>query len=265
MIRATHLTEPSKCRNFIRDNYNNTSQEYIILIHILKNTLDRNCDLQLLLPDISIKKDLTDVYDNLQNSIRKNLTVHFDILRGALLIDKSDSSKIYTTINITDEIALHFLSTQPETRKHFYLLPPNVDELIEEYKSKHSKKKNNNFPVKTKGQKTANKNKSFTEPINVFSKFLQITNPDTIKSIVEIISSDLKVSKSPNLSVALFTVALQRKCYLSSVLNKTQYHKALVGLFGEKAGTRAKFNEKFNEIIQELYVTNLDEYIKRLP
>jgi hypothetical protein len=265
MIRAMHLTEPSKCIKFIRDNYNNTAQEFTILIHILKNTLDRNCDLQLLLPDISTKKDLTDVYDSHQNSIRKKLTVHFDIPRGALLIDKSDPSKIYTTLNITDEIALHFLTTQPETRKKFYLLPPNVDELIEEYKSKHRKKKNNNSPVKAKGQKTANKNNSPTESNNGFSNFLQIENQDIINSIVEIIRSDLKVSKAPNLSVALFSVALQKKSYLSSVINKTQYHKALVGLFGEAAGTRAKFNEWFGEINQGLHDVKLKEYVNRLP
>jgi hypothetical protein len=227
--------------------------------------VDRNCDLQLLLPDISIKKDLTDVYDSHQNSIRKKLTVHFDIPRGALLIDKSDPSKIYTTLNITDEIALHFLATQPETRKKFYLLPPNVDELIKEYKSKHCKKKNNNSPVKTKGQKTANQNNSPTEPNNGFSNFLQIENHDTINRIVEIIRSDLKVSKSPNLSIALFTVALQKKNYVSSTINKTQYHKALVGLFGDAAGTRAKFNEWFGEINQNLHEDKLEKYINRLP
>ncbi len=268
MIRATHLTEPSKCIKFIRDNYNNTAQEYTILIHILKNTVDRNCDLQLLLPDISIKKDLTDVYDNLQNSIRKKLTVHFDILRGVLLIDESDPSKIYTTLNITDEIALHFLSTQPETRKHFYLLPPNVDDLIEKYKAKQSKNANSDFSSKSKGQKSADAQKNdnlSTEPFDIFSNFLLIKNQDSIRSIVEIIRSDLNVSKAPNLSVALFTVALQKKNYLSSTINKTKYHKALVGLFGKQAGTRAKFNEKFGEVNDELYETNLVEYIKRLP
>jgi hypothetical protein len=83
------------------------------------------------------------------------------------LIDKSDPSKIYTTLNLTDEIALHFLSTQPETRKHFYLLPPNVDELIEEYKFKQSVNANSDFSFKSKGQKSKHikndLNKQFAE------------------------------------------------------------------------------------------------------
>ena len=104
-----------------------------------------------------------------------------------------------------------------------------------------------------------------SEPLSEFEGFLLTKDQTIISRIVEIISNDIKTSKSKNLTVALFTVALQKKSYLSTVLNKTQYHKALVGLFGENVGTRAKFNEKFNEIMQELYEKNLDEYIKRLP
>jgi hypothetical protein len=106
---------------------------------------------------------------------------------------------------------------------------------------------------------------TISEPLSEFEGFLLTKDQTIISRIVEIISNDIKNSKSKNLTVALFTVALQKKSYLSTVLNKTQYHKALVGLFGENAGTRAKFNEKFNEIMQELYEKNLDEYIKRLP
>ena len=106
---------------------------------------------------------------------------------------------------------------------------------------------------------------NISEPLSEFEGFLLTKDQTIISRIVEIISNDIKTSKSKNLTVALFTVALQKKSYLSTVLNKTQYHKALVGLFGENVGTRAKFNEKFNEIMQELYEKNLDEYIKRLP
>lgn len=265
MIRYLHLKEPSRCMTFIKKNYIATSNEYFTLIHILKNTLDRNCDLQLLLPDISAKKDLTDEFDNLQNSNRKKLTVHFDIYRGVVLRDETDPTKLYTTINITDEIALHFLSTQPETRKHFYLLPPNVNELIEEYKSKLSEN-NHLTPLKTKEKKSANKNCSIKESNNDFPNFLLTKDQVKINSIVEAIKSDLKVSKAPNLSVALFTVALQKKNYLSTGINKTLYHKAFVGLFGKEAGTRAKFNEKYNEqVLHNLYERELSGYINLLP
>ena len=104
-----------------------------------------------------------------------------------------------------------------------------------------------------------------SEPIDVFSNFLKIKNQNTINSIVEIIRSDLKVSKAPNLSVALFTVALQKKGYLASTINKTQYHKALVALFGDEIGKRNKFNEKFSEVNLDLHDEKLEEYIKLIP
>ena len=206
-IKAMYLKEPSKCIKYIRDNYNNTTaDEYYILIHILKSKLDRDSDLQILLPDISAKKSLTDSFDDLLRSIRRKLTVHFDVNRGVLLIDESDPSKIYTTLNLTDEIALHFLSTQPETRKHFYLLPPNVDELIEEYKFKQSVNANSDLSSKSKGQKSKHVkddlNKQFAEREIKVLEFEQYFKPSfrgigeyNINHFVSLIE-DLKQNRS---------------------------------------------------------------------
>lgn len=119
-----------------------------------------------------------------------------------------------------------------------------------------------NFP---KSQTKSLENNTILDPLNEFAGFLLINNQTIISSIVEIIKSDLKNSKSKNLSTALFTVALQKKGYLASTINKTKYHNAFVGLFGKEAGTRAKFTEKVGEIAQDQYEGKLTEYINRLP
>ncbi len=108
-------------------------------------------------------------------------------------------------------------------------------------------------------------NNTPSEPLSEFAGFLLTNNQTIISSIVEIIKSDLKNSKSKNLCAALFTVALQKKGYLASTINKTKYHNAFVGLFGKEAGTRAKFTEKVGEIAQDQYEDKLAEYINRLP
>lgn len=205
-IKAMYLNEPSKCIKYIRDNYNTTADEYYILIHILKSKLDRDCDLQILLPDISAKKSLTDSFDDLLRSIRRKLTVHFDLLAGAVLVDSSDPQKIYSRVNITDEAALYFLSTQPDTRKYFCLLPSNVDELIEEYKFKQSVNANSDLSFKSKGQKSKHVkddlNKQFEEREIKVLEFEQYFKPSfrgigeyNINHFVSLIE-DLKQNRS---------------------------------------------------------------------
>lgn len=108
-------------------------------------------------------------------------------------------------------------------------------------------------------------NNTTSEPLSEFEGFLRIKDQTIISSIVEIIRKDIKNSKSKNLTIALITVALQKKSYLPATINQTTYHRSLVGLFGKNIGTRSKFSEMYGEIIKEHYENQLNEYMKLLP
>ena len=59
----------------------------------------------------------------------------FDLRAGAVLIDvvKRDPAKTVTHHNITDELALYHLSTNPSYIKYFSIYPDNWAELVMEY------------------------------------------------------------------------------------------------------------------------------------
>ncbi|MEG2772239.1 MAG: hypothetical protein RR960_07845 [Alistipes sp.] len=56
----------------------------------------------------------------------------FELQAGKLLIDvvHYDNALMATNVNLTDELALYHLRTNPSVRKFFSKLPDNVDELI---------------------------------------------------------------------------------------------------------------------------------------
>lgn len=108
-------------------------------------------------------------------------------------------------------------------------------------------------------------NNTTSEPLSEFEGFLRTKDQTIISSIVEIIRQELKINKSKNLSVALITVALQRKGYLPKTINQTKFHTSLVAMFGNEIGQRNKFNEKFSEINKGYYEEELKECIKILP
>lgn len=62
----------------------------------------------------------------------------FWLLAGVLLQDSVnfDNDLLCSNANITDELALYHLSTNPNCRALFQELPENVDELIEKYKKR---------------------------------------------------------------------------------------------------------------------------------
>ena len=74
-----------------------------------------------------------------------------------------------------------------------------------------------------------------------------------------------KNSNSKNFDLALFTCAFIEKEFLNSTFNKTNYHSMMKKSFGDKAGSRAKFNEKFNEINLDFYKEELKKCIQQLP
>lgn len=57
---------------------------------------------------------------------------NFELKAGALLIDvvNHDNAKLCTRHNLTDELALYHLKTNPACRKKFSKLPDNIEELL---------------------------------------------------------------------------------------------------------------------------------------
>jgi hypothetical protein len=51
MIRAKSNEEPQKCLDFIMDKYSNAWKEYYVILFTLKNTLDKNNNFQLFIPE----------------------------------------------------------------------------------------------------------------------------------------------------------------------------------------------------------------------
>lgn len=61
---------------------------------------------------------------------------NFKLRNGAVLHDvvNLDAGKICTQLNITDELALYHLKTNPKCAKYFIKMPENVNELLENIK-----------------------------------------------------------------------------------------------------------------------------------
>lgn len=70
-------------------------------------------------------------------------TRQFDLKAGALLIDvvKGDNSKMCTRVNLTDELALYHLKTNPNCIKMFSKYPDNWQELANGTTTKTKKKR----------------------------------------------------------------------------------------------------------------------------
>jgi len=69
------------------------------------------------------------------NIAMEKLKCSFLLLAGALLHDvvNFDNDLLCSNANITDDLALYHLKTNPNCRQYFQTLPENVDELIEAY------------------------------------------------------------------------------------------------------------------------------------
>lgn len=60
----------------------------------------------------------------------------FRLFAGALLRDRNgDMSKLCSNHNITNELALYHLSTNPNCKSSFQEVPENLDELLQEFNS----------------------------------------------------------------------------------------------------------------------------------
>jgi len=70
------------------------------------------------------------------NIAMEKLKCVFLLLAGALLHDviNFDNDLLMSNANITDDLSLYHLKTNPKCRQYFQTIPENVDELIEAYK-----------------------------------------------------------------------------------------------------------------------------------
>lgn len=69
------------------------------------------------------------------DTVMEKIKCLFLLLAGALLHDvvNQNNDLLCSNANITDDLALYHLKTNPACRKYFQQLPENVDELIESY------------------------------------------------------------------------------------------------------------------------------------
>lgn len=74
----------------------------------------------------------------------------FHLLAGALLQDVENGNPKYicSNANLTDELALYHLKTNPDCRRLFQGLPENVDALIEGFVIKGRKQPKENVAKK---------------------------------------------------------------------------------------------------------------------
>ena len=99
-----------------------------------------------------------------------------------------------------------------------------------------------------------------------FKDFFLIKDVEKIDSIITMIDNELQTSKSKALTLALYTVALQHKNYLSKTINQTKFHETLIDTFGkEKVSGRPGFSEKYSEVNKGLYEEQLKNYINLIP
>lgn len=83
------------------------------------------------------------------NKLKSMGTRKFELKVGALLIDvkSGDNSKLASHHNLTDELALYHLSTNPKCSKKFAKLPENYEQLVAEYVAAQTPKSDDNGPT----------------------------------------------------------------------------------------------------------------------
>lgn len=98
-----------------------------LALYFFKRTVSgcRNCYMDAYLELINLNTD----------KIMTQEESKFKLRHGVLLRDtvNHDISLNATVHNLTDELALYHLSTNPDSREYFEELPDNVDELVEKY------------------------------------------------------------------------------------------------------------------------------------
>lgn len=196
MIRSMHNTEPQKCFEYIKKNYNSSWKEYYIIMYMLKTTLDQASNFQIFIP-----------------------------------------AKIENTHPL-----IGFNKHLSETQK---LLTDNSNSIG--------------------STKEAINETTSNDPVKILKTVLMIKDDETVLKIYELMNNTLTNSNSKNFDLALFTCAFIEKKFLNSTFNKTNYHSMMKKSFGDKAGSRAKFNEKFNEINLDFYKEELKKCIQQLP
>ncbi|MDD3787071.1 MAG: hypothetical protein PHO94_00050 [Petrimonas sp.] len=198
-----------------------------------------------------IKIDGEIITDTSDNRIIKTLE---DIARDKEFVKsqgyKNNNYPCYVTSNGSINEFLAFLDEDP-----LKLFWPKIEEIEQGV-----------LKAKEELSSTSESDTRREEPFsNSFKDFFIRQDIEKIDSITEMMKTELNTSRSKALTLALYTVALQKKGYISKQLNQTKYHQAVSKLFGTKSGTRANFSEKFSEVNDDQYQNQLNDILKRLP
>ncbi len=133
---------------------------------------------------------------------KKEQKVSEFVLKSKVTIPVFGTSEVYTTHNITDEIALELIKANPNRKSLFIKLPSNLDELILSQDSK------------PKGDKDQGNN---NETLEVFSKHLTI---DEIKGYLKTIGVKTQAKKIDSISKKLDELDKDQLKALEDEINK---------------------------------------------
>lgn len=101
--------------------------------------------------------------------------------------------------------------------------------------------------------------------VPILKDFFLNVNDEDFEQIITMIDKELDISNARTKTIALYTVALQKKGYLSKTINQTKFHKALKEKLGKKIVGRSNFSEKLTEITSGHYEKELEQYKNKLP
>lgn len=128
--RYAGLTLP-QVRELVKTDAAFRKQTEDLYVSVFRAKLNKGCsDCWLDAYVLLIKTDISQIMEKQKTK--------FELRAGALLIDvvNHDNAKMASRHNITDELALYHLSTNPRYLKFFTRVPENLDELLAQYAAK---------------------------------------------------------------------------------------------------------------------------------
>jgi hypothetical protein len=150
------------------------------------------------------------------NIAMEKLKCVFLLLAGALLHDviNFDNDLLMSNANITDDLSLYHLKTNPNCRQYFQTLPENVDELIEAYQlpGEEVLSETDQAALDLEIQNQVNAEENLVSQIHVLLK-----NETTITRIKEMFKETEKVG-SKNLTQRFLTELIDRAKTLKEVI-----------------------------------------------
>lgn len=138
-VKANYKKTPQECYNYLKKNIDTREKEFYAIIHILRNSIEKDSDFLVILPAQYENSESVQTYIKKENQVRKQLTVHFDINPSYSLKDADYPEYDCNTHNVTDEKAIFHYINHPEHRHLFTLIPDDIEEYVKEYYTKQNK------------------------------------------------------------------------------------------------------------------------------